>query len=47
MTARPQPTAPSPQVPAGLRARDWDESPREAAAADDRYWDDLYDRDED
>jgi hypothetical protein len=29
------------------RACDWTESPREAAAADDRYWDAMYDRDED
>jgi hypothetical protein len=33
----------APQPP----ARQWDESPREAAAADDRYWDAMYDRDED
>jgi hypothetical protein len=34
-------------LPAEPPARHWDESPREAAAADDRYWDAMYDRDED
>lgn len=29
------------------RARIWDETPAEAARFDDRYWDAMYDRDED
>lgn len=36
----------TPLLPAVPPARDWDESPAEAARYDDRHWDDLYDRDE-
>lgn len=36
-----------PPPPTEPPARDWDESPAEAARYDDRHWDDLYDRDED
>jgi hypothetical protein len=37
----------APEAPAEPPTRRWEESPREAAAADDRYWDAMYDRDED
>lgn len=36
-----------PLVEPGPPADRWDEDPAEAARADDRYWDSLYDRDED
>jgi len=34
-------------VPLTEPHRDWDDDPRTCAREDDRYWDDLYDRDED
>lgn len=47
-------TAPPPSTPAvpplvepGPAYGWWEDDPRAAARADDRYWDDLYDRDED
>lgn len=43
-TTEPVPVAGPPVEPG---PRDWwEETPAEAARADDRYWDDLYDRDE-
>lgn len=41
MTVPPPPVVPSRPV-----RRDWDEAVDEAATADDRYWNDIYDRDE-
>ncbi|MFJ6566622.1 hypothetical protein ACIQNU_04330 [Streptomyces sp. NPDC091292] len=49
MTTPPAP-APDPDVPTPLtepRVHDWDDDPHTCARADDRYWDDLYNRDED
>lgn len=43
MTAPPS----APLVEPGPPADWWDETPAQAAAADNRYWDDQYDRDED
>lgn len=57
MTAVPRTQAPTLNVVAEMgpvaarqrerHCRDWDETPAEAARYDDRYWDDLYERDED
>jgi hypothetical protein len=59
VTAHPQSTvavrdapaepAPAVDVPEPLTEprQDWDDDPRTCARADDRYWDALYDRDED
>jgi hypothetical protein len=44
VTVEHAPDVPPPVVP---RARDWDDDPHTAARYDDRYWDSLYDRDED
>lgn len=43
------PVEPAPVVPSSAEPQrhDWDEDSRTAARYDDRYWDDLYDRDED
>lgn len=51
MVATDHPTIPAPQpvvdVPlAEPLAREWDDDPHTAARYDDRYWDDMYDRDE-
>jgi len=45
--ADPARPAEMPEPSTEPRAYDWDDDPREAARLDDRYWDDLYDRDED
>ncbi|MFF2852669.1 hypothetical protein ACFVT5_41210 [Streptomyces sp. NPDC058001] len=45
--APPEPVPPD--VPTPLvepRTHDWDDDPRTSARADARYWDELYDRDE-
>ncbi|MFD6496770.1 hypothetical protein [Streptomyces sp. NPDC060188] len=58
MIARPPSTVPVPDAVADLAPtvdvpeplaeprRNWDDDPRTCARDDDRYWDDLYDRDE-
>ncbi|MFF4346793.1 hypothetical protein [Streptomyces sp. NPDC001530] len=51
MIARPPSPIPvphaAPDIPlAEPPARDWEDDPHIAARYDDRYWDDMYDRDE-
>jgi hypothetical protein len=51
LTAQTAPAVPAPAVdvpePLTEPRRDWDDDPRTCARYDARYWDDLYDRDED
>lgn len=47
VTVPPEPAPADTLPPVEPRAHDWDDDPRTCARYDDRYWDAMYDRDED